>query len=129
MSNEPVREYYSNGAIQREQYCTGDHRDDGPAHTEWHINGQKKYEAYSINGEYHREDGPARTWWYENAQKYSEEYWVNGSFHRTDGPADIVWDEDGNITEQTFRLNGNPATAYDVFGDTPEAFAWVMANE
>ena len=127
MSN-PEREYYSNGQLQSEKYWMGDHRTDGPAHTEWHMNGQKKYEAYSVNDVYHREDGPARTWWYENAQKYSEEYYVHGKFHRTDGPADIVWDEDGEITSQEFWLNGKEVTAYDVL-DEKAAFVWVMANE
>jgi len=48
----------------------------------YYENGQKKYESYSINGNFHREDGPAVQRWYENGQKKYESYSINGNFHR-----------------------------------------------
>ena len=100
---EPVREYYDNGQL----YC----------------------EIYIVNGKRHREDGPAYNRWYETGQREYEVYYVNGVHHREDGPAITWWDEDGNITSQEFWLDGEQVTAYDVLGDTPEAFTWVMSHE
>lgn len=110
MSN-PHRTYYDNGQIEREEYRvsakhsirwkTDFHREDAPAYIEWYENGQKEYEAYLAHGKWHRADGPARTW----------------------------WNEDGTIIAQEFWLDDDEVSVYDVLGDTPEAFAWVMTYE
>ena len=95
----------------------------------YYDNGQLLAESYYVGNNLHRTDRPAFTLWHDNGQLMFEEYWVNGEIHREDGPAAIWWDENGNITTQEFFLNNDEVTAYDVLGDTPEAFAWVLANE
>lgn len=94
----------------------------------YYDNGQISAEAYWENGDWHRTDGPARITWYKNGQKEYEAYYMHGKHHRTDGPAVTYWDEDGELDSEEFWLNNEWVTAYDVFGDTPEAFAYAMKN-
>jgi hypothetical protein len=48
---------------------------------EYWSNGNKRDEAYFLNGKYHREDGPARQTWYENRSKYYDSYWLDGKWY------------------------------------------------
>lgn len=130
MSN-PHREYHDNGLICIESYFGFSdhfHRLDGPAITEWDENGQKICEKYIIDDLYHREDGPAILRWHPDGSIRYHGYFFEDELHREDGPARITWDAKGNIESELFYRNGSIVTAYDVFGDTPEAFAWVMTN-
>ena len=55
-----------------ETYCDKNgkpHRENGPAETWWHLNGEKEYEVYYKNGNRHRENGPAYIQWYEDGEK------------------------------------------------------------
>lgn len=54
---------------------------------------------------------------------------MSGHLHRTDGPALTLFNKNGHIHSEEFWLGGDKVTAYDVLGDTSEAFAWAMTNE
>ena len=71
---------------------------------------------------------PSRTY-YSGGQVRSEAYHVSGHLHRTDGPALTLFNKNGHIHSEEFWLGGDKVTAYDVLGDTSEAFAWAMTNE
>jgi len=83
-------------------------------------NGDKRW---YLNGETHRTDGPAVE--YANGTKV---WFLNNKRHRTDGPA--VEYNYNNVkypfTTDCWYLEGRRVGPYEVLGDTPEAFAWVM---
>jgi len=121
------------------------HRTDGPAIER--INGMREW---WYMGEKHREDGPAI--YFENGTNPMERWYRNGQLHRIDGPANIfkdgsrrLWYKDGRkhrpdgpaveynynnvkypFTTDCWYLEGRRVGPYEVLGDTPEAFAWVM---
>ena len=53
--------------------------------------GQIRKVEYSKGREYHREDGPALTRYHENGNVAGEYYFQNGKAHREDGPAQIIY--------------------------------------
>lgn len=81
------------------------HREDGPAVVQYYKDGNKKYEAWSINNRPHREDGPAKIWYYENGNKEIEEWWIDNELHREDGPATIEYYENGNKQYESWYKN------------------------
>ena len=80
MDNQPIREYYQDGAICRERYI--------------------------LHGKLHRIGGPAAIKYYPNGNIEYEEYYEYGKVHRDDGPAYISYYRDGRVDEKWFYTNG-----------------------
>lgn len=115
----------ANGSIQLDEYFLQGtqiyHREDGPAFTSYHRNGQLKCEFWIRNGQYHREDfgseesdrcrriQPAFRIFYENGILEEEAWFYEGKLHRSvsDGAALIYYYRTGQVQSQKFFNNGN----------------------
>ena len=73
---------------------------------EYHTNGQKHLDLYSLNDKFHREDGPAVQSWFDNGQQKSIVYYLNDEYHREDGPAIQGWRYNGEKVSELYFLNG-----------------------
>lgn len=117
------------------------HRIDGPAHITYHPNGNKRYEAWYINGELHRNpnpDGsidPAEIWYDIDENIIEIQYYEHDYTHRLDGPAYIQYHPNGNkIYEAWYQngerhnLNGPAIVKYDVNGNKNYE-AWCQNDE
>lgn len=105
---EPLIGYYDNRNIKREIYhVDGEyHREDGPAITQWYVDGEIMSEEYFINGKRHRDDGPAYISWTKDGLTTSEIYYYNGEYHREDGPAYNVWFSNGVLASMDYFIHG-----------------------
>ena len=87
------------------------HNEGGPAVQSWYPNGQEKYRAYRINGEfYNNKNGPAVQVWYLNGQTMYETFYLNGNRHNDNGPAIQGWDENGKEKWKEYWVNGEELT-------------------
>lgn len=82
------------------------HREDGPAYSKIHINGQPIEIGYFIDGESHRENGPSRILYSANGNILAETYCISGNPHRECGPYLIEYDNFGLIKSEFYALNG-----------------------
>lgn len=77
---ESVKTFYPNGQILAVKWFNDDgklHREDGPAHVNYRINGELLSENWHVNGRKHRDGGPAQIFYNKN-ENVCEYYYVNG---------------------------------------------------
>ena len=98
--------YHTEGSVEIWYQNNKAHREDGPAHINYYLNGSVKYEAWYKNGAIHREDGPAQIGYYPNSSIEYEAWYQNNRVHREDGPAQIGYRTDGSVGYDRWYWHG-----------------------
>lgn len=87
--------------------CGRPHKDDGPAHLAWFLDGQVYKVIFYKFGKLHNPDASAFKEWHTNGKLASEIYVTDGVVHRDalEGPASATYDSRGRLIKMQFIEN------------------------